>query len=1200
MKNIPLRKKPKASECGFALVVTIILLMLLSLLVVGLLGLSSVTLRNSAVNSAQIEAKANARLALMIAIGQLQQLAGQDTRITAGSDLVDESDVRATGVWRSWEGTDRDSEGKPVAPDYSLKTQAGDPKNPLGSSSEGRFLGWLASPMAGLEPEAGTLTGLFVFPGSSTVPLVASGSVRDAAEQVHATPTLVDLGERQGAYAWWVSGENQKAMLNVDSVDPPDTVVGWHTRIKSNGKADAQSFGLGGLDELPITVSLPSTDSLELVEPDEPPADLRKFHHLTAFNSGLLTNSASGGWRKDLSLFSENFAALPATELPSFTIKPGQIQTASKAAEQNAKGNHPPNALLYPWAKYRTNGVQGGRASWSHTPPVCSWTALADFMLQYRRLTSTSATRTIMPVMASGLELKTWRYEYLEQVRRAPIIARVQWIFSLCSRQKSDPADPSNTHQAAFLLTPVVTLWNPYNVELRMDDNFYTHFDQIAPLSFTFKVGDRIFKDITLNQIFKTSDNQAGWKVGFRMDIRMPGGAPIILAPGATRIFGVNNPVPVEDAIAAVKQKANIILEPGYRPNGGLLFYGLNQGKDVYGKASDTFAVEEYGYSGKVNNDKGSGGLGVNWEVFINTDLANGTKNRHGYRTVYPESLLAGGKDMVDELYPSPGEVISVSLQSVEGIRNKPFASATLGMKLATPRPRNSKFDNLNTKGMLNNHPFRLYTELGDKATGLQGTGIYHPANSPYDFSFQDVNSWNDTQAIPQFDPQSNSGYIVSGLTAGDGLTRCVVAELPTRPVQSLAELQHFDATNNKPYPPFQFNLIGNGSANPIFAPDQIRVNKTHPSQNNQYFCNDDTYILNHLLFDDWFVSSIAQDPMDFSASEERPIEYVYRDHLNAEYRIPLPNRFYLPAPNADPDFPVTSVSPNPDTEMYSYETVASQLEVRGMINVNSVSVEAWESWLRQGRDVRVPYLTADGSTQLDNEQSFAFPRTSIAGDRAAGSGSNASNPLFPHADEFAGYRALTETQVKALAEEIVEEIRKRGPFLSLAEFVNRRLTTDKSLAAASAIQQALDTLAQESSSAKNPFLTLQKNSVEITAPQPGETDHRFPEVALGSSAFGAPGWIRQADILTRLAPMLSVRDDTFTIRTYGDSRDRNGKIIARAWCEATVCRNADYVDPTDRSQINPHSKTMQSELNRRFGRSFEIVSFRWLHPSEI
>ena len=59
------------------------------------------------------------------------------------------------------------------------------------------------------------------------------------------------------------------------------------------------------------------------------------------------------------------------------------------------------------------------------------------------------------------------------------------------------------------------------------------------------------------------------------------------------------------------------------------------------------------------------------------------------------------------------------------------------------------------------------------------------------------------------------------------------------------------------------------------------------------------------------------------------------------------------------------------------------------------------------------------------------------------------------------------------------------------------------------------------------------------------------------------PGWVRQADILKPLAPILSARDDTFTIRAYGDARDKsNHKIPARAWCEVIVRRQADYVDP--------------------------------------
>ena len=110
---------------------------------------------------------------------------------------------------------------------------------------------------------------------------------------------------------------------------------------------------------------------------------------------------------------------------------------------------------------------------------------------------------------------------------------------------------------------------------------------------------------------------------------------------------------------------------------------------------------------------------------------------------------------------------------------------------------------------------------------------------------------------------------------------------------------------------------------------------------------------------------------------------------------------------------------------MYAYETVASQLECEGMINVNSVSLDAWKSWLRQGRASHVPFITDDGSIKLDKATSYAFPRTSIAGDVSAGSDPNHSNPDFPAASEFGGYRTLTETQIDALAEEIVKEIRK-------------------------------------------------------------------------------------------------------------------------------------------------------------------------------
>jgi hypothetical protein len=88
---------------GFALVVTVSLMVLLSLLAVGLLSLSTIQLRQSSLADGMAEARANARLALIMAIGQLQEMTGPDTRITADADLLaeDSPNPHWTGVWRT-------------------------------------------------------------------------------------------------------------------------------------------------------------------------------------------------------------------------------------------------------------------------------------------------------------------------------------------------------------------------------------------------------------------------------------------------------------------------------------------------------------------------------------------------------------------------------------------------------------------------------------------------------------------------------------------------------------------------------------------------------------------------------------------------------------------------------------------------------------------------------------------------------------------------------------------------------------------------------------------------------------------------------------------------------------------------------------------------------------------------------------------
>jgi hypothetical protein len=94
------------------------------------------------------------------------------------------------------------------------------------------------------------------------------------------------------------------------------------------------------------------------------------------------------------------------------------------------------------------------------------------------------------------------------------------------------------------------------------------------------------------------------------------------------------------------------------------------------------------------------------------------------------------------------------------------------------------------------------------------------------------------------------------------------------------------------------------------------------------------------------------------------------------------------------------------------------------------------------------------------------------------------------------------------------------------------------------------------------------------------------------------PGYLMQQDIVQAIAPAIAARSDTFVIRTYGEVRNpRTGEVESRAWAEAVVQRLPDYVNPSaDDAHVFPPSHTD----NQTFGRRFEIVSFRWLHPNEI
>lgn len=193
----------------------------------------------------------------------------------------------------------------------------------------------------------------------------------------------------------------------------------------------------------------------------------------------------------------------------------------------------------------------------------------------------------------------------------------------------------------------------------------------------------------------------------------------------------------------------------------------------------------------------------------------------------------------------------------------------------------------------------------------------------------------------------------------------------------------------------------------------------------------------------------------------------------------------------------------------------------------------------------------------------------------------------------WSGQRVFTRQEIRRLAEEIVREVRTRGPFFGLSDFVNRRLKNDET--GKGALQAAIDR-----AGLNREF--VEKWPLDNTASLPNYRhmdniqDPTRIEQSLkpDTTAWGALGFLTQADLLQFLAPALSGRSDTFRIRAYGEDLDASGKVVARAWCDAVVQRTPEFVSGDDNLIEGP---TTLRPVNRSFGRKFQIISFRWLDP---
>ena len=180
---------------------------------------------------------------------------------------------------------------------------------------------------------------------------------------------------------------------------------------------------------------------------------------------------------------------------------------------------------------------------------MTSWNSLADYATLYRddAITAPPALRPAFGFAKTPSAAGT--FNFLHKVRILPVVARVQWVYSHFAKPKG------SQYEVAFVLTPVITMWNPYNVPITSPANgmhFLIYRAMPARLSYNGASGTYFSLMDSVNAIPLNHES---------LDYRING--PVSLQPGETRVFSPKNPKPTETN--------NIELAPGYRPGGGLV-----------------------------------------------------------------------------------------------------------------------------------------------------------------------------------------------------------------------------------------------------------------------------------------------------------------------------------------------------------------------------------------------------------------------------------------------------------------------------------------------------------------------------------------------------------------------------------------------------------------------------------------------------
>ena len=1250
------RKRPKK---GFALIATLTLMMLLAMLAVAIMGTAASQNRIALQTMLQAEARQQALVGLDAAIGELQVELGPDQRVSATSGILsDGPDSKAQhllGVWNSWDGPIYGKSASGLATKISSTYEKG---------RSNMFRRWMIS--ARNRNETRTLQAAEKLcsrqPGSR-ICMVGEGTLgKSLSAQHYVYADLLSMpamgNKNEACFAWWVGGENQKAKISIQNRPDPESEYEalqrtWDTpapKVVENRDMDFLP------DEIEAPARLTTLASLPLLGSSSQSAGMPYFYDVTTTSYTLPINVSMGGFKQDLCLLL-NKETLKDTEFAARSNQDCPLVENSDLPQGTE-----PDMPIGSWQNLHAyyNCWPDGSAKDQN-----NFTArmLGTLDSPYTRMSGSVIDKNMNygdnPDSFSGDAGENGSYAYDSRTlfeegsetsgyARTPVMLAFISNFGLVVEETDRKAmDGKPLYDLSVCFAPMFLWWNPYNVPMRIrGQQLWSYslpyraawiqtlgYPQTRPVKDAndYEWGQRGIRQSELatdfGEYFQKDENNK------TADIVFEPGEIIFFSPAKARIMDEPNEQ------GEYGEYANPWV-PGYHPNAVAGFKAkvyTNQNDNGSIGVANTQQIEagNFRLSMRLGINESGGGTNTDGYLFapgrrevmtlLNGYNGMGKKNPDsptaGKRGQSPQRGLLGWYDPEDTsqstvFCDAENNGAVWTLDGTQQDENHPYYVAAVGIAAKSANPN---LDSVIYKGK----DFR--TKIWQHSSpAFWGSAMAKPDHQmrqyhPYQLAVLPVSAGMDSA------PMDNIGRNgVLGINSeGEQVSFASVMELPLHPPFSLAgfagmRLQPgwYKTENKGEYAThsalrrmqYQAGVpgvgIGNAFADPCLPADDVytyfennALVNSDLASNSRVFGDffDHGLLINDALWDRWFCSSVSDMPK--RGGGRIKAEETLSKFLKGQEELPV-SRYKRVNTPYDDDKLIARIMSND-----GWKHIAQYLMVDGGFNVNSVSVEAWTAVL-QGLAKRK--LVANVNNKLDyvekgkNDKQVLFSRfmlstTNTSVDSLGGYSMIQGSPNFRDSGMTSAWgevRMLESESIRKLAEKIVEQVRKRGPFLSMSDFVNRRLEAGEN-GLTGALQAAIDAT------------DINRDFNEIMVAEARGDMFKNSKAGMGSLHTAAPGYLIQSDVLAALGNILTVRDDTFTVRSYGCVRNANKAILAQAWCEAVVQRTMDYVDPTNAPQDSDYKPdgtkgTGVSDTNKVMGRQFRIVSFKWLDNWDI